>query len=1086
MDPGSVIFNNDRHVKAAIQTGNLSIAPGGTLNITPSKDDAKLKKDDEINILRALYRPEAQKHKDRNPEPVRGTCEWFISHPTFHDWETNPSKILWVSADPGSGKSVLAKYLVDSVLRTTESRTTCYFFFKDSLDGRTTTTALCSIYQLFEQKRSLLSDNIIERFNIAGERFCDSFDKLWSTFLTVTKDECAGEVVCILDALDECKKEDRSELIAKLQQLYKGGTGSNLKFLITSRPNAEIGYGLHPLEFPASLIHLSGEGDAERDKISKEIEIFIDARVKRIGEKLNWTDSKTDGLLKALRAIPNRTYLWVHLTLELIESSPSTYINHMGVVSRLPGTVNEAYEGILSRGSRAGDTGLLHSGWPPGIEPTELLLKILVAAARPLRLREMILAMQLASSEDYHSYKELPFSEWTEQEIKDYIQNLCGFFVVVIDSTVFLIHQTAKEFLIENQGLEFQIVNSGSFRWKNSLRMSDCHEVLFNACVRYLYFPEFESGCHMPSSIAGRVRRRIFLDYSASHWTAHLRNAQVRLDDQKIKSIVEMCDPGSRRCYTWFQAYWATTNMDIPRNISILMVASYFGVQDVVSFVLEARSTHKIDINAVDSTYKRSALSWAAKNGFEDIVDELLKYRYRSWPLFLSGKAKVDSLDRYRRTPLTYAVWGGHTVVVDHLLRAGANPTMEDDVEGTPISYAICAGHNGIKEKLFGAIGITNGDFNPPLVLDPPRSMKQRNPTDFFSFRVDSKDFIVGKLLLSAVGEGHEELVELLLGTNKIDLEVRNQDGRTLLMEAMYRGKFKMVRLLLEKGADITATGSDGQTMLAYAVSSGNEDLVRFLLDNGSNIEAADREGKTPLFYAVSSGNEDLVRFLLDSGSNIEAADREGKTPLFYAVYANRYSPRDNEAVLRLLLGRGADIEATDINGFTPLSWLVINSDVDPSIHTYTKPSSRQMYTCQRLIREGASLRTRIARGKPFRLLYHAIYTKNVWLVEELLKWGASLEERDESGPTPLFYALRLSRGETFFIARPDRTTRIIQLLLAKGAKTEVTGANQKTLRLYTPSLLDPLQFEVQNERNGPWIVTPIEDIDMSDYLSSE
>ncbi|RVD83769.1 uncharacterized protein DFL_005548 [Arthrobotrys flagrans] len=84
--------------------------------------------------------------------------------------------MLWVSADPGSGKSVLAKYLVDCVL-STESRTTCYFFFKDDFKGqRSAATALyCILFQLFNKKRSLLSKKIVKRFEIVGEGFTSSF-----------------------------------------------------------------------------------------------------------------------------------------------------------------------------------------------------------------------------------------------------------------------------------------------------------------------------------------------------------------------------------------------------------------------------------------------------------------------------------------------------------------------------------------------------------------------------------------------------------------------------------------------------------------------------------------------------------------------------------------------------------------------------------------------------------------------------------------------------------------------------------------------------------------------------------------------
>src|SRR4029077_3389876 len=124
--------------------------------------------------------------KDRNPDRIQGTCEWFVAHELFRDWkERRSSRMLWVSADPGCGKSVLAKYLVDSVLLTTESRTTCYFFFKDDFeDQRTVVNALCCIlHQLFMQKRILLCETILERFEVSGEKFNSSFSELWDTLL---------------------------------------------------------------------------------------------------------------------------------------------------------------------------------------------------------------------------------------------------------------------------------------------------------------------------------------------------------------------------------------------------------------------------------------------------------------------------------------------------------------------------------------------------------------------------------------------------------------------------------------------------------------------------------------------------------------------------------------------------------------------------------------------------------------------------------------------------------------------------------------------------------------------------------------
>lgn len=120
-----------------------------------------------------------------------------------------------MSADPGCGKSVLIKHLVDHILPNTSERTSCYFFFKDDFtDQKTATNALYAILrQLFMARPHLLHDSILDKFDIDGDKFIQSFHDLWSTLTTVAADQSAGEIVCILDALDECQDNDRLQLI---------------------------------------------------------------------------------------------------------------------------------------------------------------------------------------------------------------------------------------------------------------------------------------------------------------------------------------------------------------------------------------------------------------------------------------------------------------------------------------------------------------------------------------------------------------------------------------------------------------------------------------------------------------------------------------------------------------------------------------------------------------------------------------------------------------------------------------------------------------------------------------------------------
>jgi hypothetical protein len=188
----------------------------------------------------------------------------------------------------------------------------CYFFFKDDFkDQRSVVSALCCVlHQLFLQKRSLLSDAILDRFNISGEQFTSSFDELWQTLTNVAEEKNAGEIICLLDAIDECDDQGRSQLTEALCKLYSTTRKFNLKFLITSRPYDGIRRGFQPLNIPGlPVIHLSGENDVEMEKISGEIDGFIRVKAHNIGERLKLTHNEQALLLRQLMRVPNRIYL---------------------------------------------------------------------------------------------------------------------------------------------------------------------------------------------------------------------------------------------------------------------------------------------------------------------------------------------------------------------------------------------------------------------------------------------------------------------------------------------------------------------------------------------------------------------------------------------------------------------------------------------------------------------------------------------------------------------------------------------------------------------------------------------------------
>lgn len=180
---------------------------------------AQLKKNERQKCHRSFKTSMYEEHKDYNPPRAPGTCNWALNDPKYHRWnKSSTADLLWISADPGCGKSVLARSLVDSELRK-DGDTVCYFFFKDNEVQDRLPTALCAVlHQLFVQEPDLIEYAM--PFWEEHRTYTD-VNELWRLLTTVVNSSPFLSLICVLDALDECRDVDRSKLIFFLTQFYR-------------------------------------------------------------------------------------------------------------------------------------------------------------------------------------------------------------------------------------------------------------------------------------------------------------------------------------------------------------------------------------------------------------------------------------------------------------------------------------------------------------------------------------------------------------------------------------------------------------------------------------------------------------------------------------------------------------------------------------------------------------------------------------------------------------------------------------------------------------------------------------------------
>ncbi|XP_054835722.1 DNA-binding protein RFXANK isoform X2 [Eublepharis macularius] len=111
-----------------------------------------------------------------------------------------------------------------------------------------------------------------------------------------------------------------------------------------------------------------------------------------------------------------------------------------------------------------------------------------------------------------------------------------------------------------------------------------------------------------------------------------------------------------------------------------------------------------------------------------------------------------------------------------------------------------------------------------------------------------------------------------------------DERGFTPLMWASAFGEIKIIRCLLELGADPHALAHQRESALSLACTGGYTDIVVLLLEKNVDINSYDWNGGTPLLYAVRGNHVKCVETLLARGADLTTEADSGYTPMDLAV----------------------------------------------------------------------------------------------------------------------------------------------------------------------------------------------------------
>ena len=265
----------------------------------------------------------------------------------------------------------------------------------------------------------------------------------------------------------------------------------------------------------------------------------------------------------------------------------------------------------------------------------------------------------------------------------------------------------------------------------------------------------------------------------------------------------------------------------------------------------------------------------------------------------------------------------------DEAIAQGANVHHSDAHGFVPLFTATMCGNAYIVKRLIAAgidVNIRNKKGQTPLHFAVKSTMNIFNLLRAAGANIFARDEQGATILIEAVESGRTPIVELLFKAGAHTLiNIPTNSGQTPLMHAAINGDGQIVDMLLAAGAEVNLRNSAGETALLYVLRTlfvekkDYPEIVQKLLEAGAYINLPDNEFSTPLHHAIATASTDahvqIILRLLQAGANVNVSNKFGITPLALALQKDTLP-----AIIDLLLAYKVDVNITlDKQNYTPL-----------------------------------------------------------------------------------------------------------------------------------------------------------------------
>ncbi|KAL8686322.1 MAG: hypothetical protein Q9224_005482, partial [Gallowayella concinna] len=490
----------------------------GTLveEITRKVDVSADQATDDFQTLQGLF-PFFFEHDDDlnkyNRLWIEGTCEWILGENGMSDWISTPEgcHLIWFSAAPASGKSVLSAYIVTALQQ--QDLAPQYFFFNFGDQHKRSVANLlrsiaCQIAKENPAFRRGLLDLSKQGLRVEKADASVIWHKLYECLLF--KMEYRRPFFWVIDALDEC---DSPKLLLDLIRTCSSSSVP-LRIFIASRQTESIQMGVAKAARSLRLTKLEKHSS---DHNARDIQRLVEQEVGH----MRGSEQIKDLVIQKILARAEGNFLWTRLVLEEIVYC-HTASGIQETLEELPSDMHKLYDRM--------ENAILKLPHNSSRLLAKALLRWTMGARRPMSLRELSQAL------------EPDFPEILD--LKRTISGVCGQFIRVDASDyVAMIHRTAREYLVRPRETELFVDVQAN------------HEALCIKTVSALLDSRITS-----DTIDNEAASQSYLLYAATSWMYHLK-ASKSGSGELLDVLVRFFDGGAFPL--WMHLLSRTSHLDV-------------------------------------------------------------------------------------------------------------------------------------------------------------------------------------------------------------------------------------------------------------------------------------------------------------------------------------------------------------------------------------------------------------------------------------------------------------------------------------------------------------------------------------------